>query len=46
MLLIMWLVLPADLPWVVAIAWSEDTAPPLVESPPWAATSAIMLQRP
>lgn len=38
--------LPADLPWVVAIAWSEDTAPPLVESPPWAATSAIMLQRP
>lgn len=35
--------LPLDLPWVMAIAWSDRTAPPLQDSPPWVATSAIAL---
>ena len=35
--------LPRDLSWVMAIAWSERTSPPLQESPPWVATSAISL---
>jgi hypothetical protein len=38
--------LPRDLPWVVAVAWSEETVPVLQETPPWTVTSAIFLQRP
>lgn len=38
--------LPDDLPWVVAVAWSDRTAPPLQEVPPWTVTSAIFLDRP
>ncbi len=38
--------LPRDLPWVVAVAWSDNTVPELQEAPPWAVTSAIFLQRP
>ncbi len=34
------------LDWVLAVAWGSETNPPVVESPAWAATSAIFLGRP
>jgi len=38
--------LPEGIPWVVAMAWSDRTAPPLQEVPPWTVTTAILLERP
>jgi len=38
--------LPRGLPWVVAVAWSDETVPDLQPVPPWTVTSAIFLQRP
>ena len=38
--------LPDEVPWVVAVAWSDQTVPDLQETPPWTATSAILLTRP
>jgi hypothetical protein len=38
--------LDPELDWVLATAWGEELNPPLVETPAWAATSAIFLGRP
>jgi len=34
---------PLDLPWVMAVAWSDRTSSPLQDVAPWVATSAISL---
>jgi hypothetical protein len=38
--------LPDGIPWVLAMAWSERTSPPLQDVPAWAVTTAIFLERP
>lgn len=38
--------LDPELDWVLATAWGEELNPPVVETPAWAATSAIFLGRP
>ena len=38
--------LPPDTTWVLATAWSDRTAPPLQDSPPWTITSGLFVERP
>jgi hypothetical protein len=38
--------LPPGVDWVLAVAWSDRTNPPLQSDPPWTVTSAVFLDGP